>query len=281
MQKMVAGGAKLPFSFENYQKKEGISMGLLKAKRGLKSYLKDSIKVQKELFALSETEVKFEVPQESEDELTADTLYSALDKNYLELHPFLEETVDRWNQRTQIMKNLNTTNSKNKAFNKTILEQVGGILDDPSSLKKLIDKTQLNREHFRIIGRPAADLTMDRDPNIYNDFDFYQGLLKDFLGGSTGESAGGNGINNDADDIYVDGADLSITQKFLERRRKLQEAAAAAKVKKQVDRKASKNRKIRYVVHEKIVNFMTPEDNLGVSTSKEALLKTLFGQKMA
>jgi hypothetical protein len=35
-------------------------------------------------------------------------------------------------------------------------------------------------------------------------------------------------------------------------------------VKKQVDRKASKHRKIRYVVHEKIVNFMTPQDNLQI-----------------
>jgi hypothetical protein len=48
-----------------------------------------------------------------------------------------------------------------------------------------------------------------------------------------------------------------MTQRFLERKRKLQEAGQV-KEKKDVDRRASKNRKIRYVVHEKIVNFMTP-----------------------
>jgi len=33
----------------------------------------------------------------------------------------------------------------------------------------------------------------------------------------------------------------------------------SAKVKKDIDRRASKNRKLRYVVHDKILNFMTPQ----------------------
>lgn len=61
---------------------------------------------------------------------------------------------------------------------------------------------------------------IDKDENIFNDNEFYQGLLKDFL--ATNESGnGGQGQTEDADDIYVDGADLGMTQKFLERRRKL------------------------------------------------------------
>jgi protein AATF/BFR2 len=80
----------------------------------------------------------------------------------------------------------------------------------------------------------------------------------------------------------VDGADLGMTQRFLERRRKLQDAGSV-KVKKEVDRRASKHRKIRYVVHEKIVNFMTPMDNLslfgGDESGKLSVLQTLFGMK--
>ena len=82
------------------------------------------------------------------------------------------------------------------------------------------------------------------------------------------------------DDIYADGADLGMTQRFLERRRKLQEAGQT-KEKKEVDRRASKHRKIRYVVHQKIVNFMTPQDNLalmgGDETTKDNILLSLFG----
>lgn len=52
------------------------------------------------------------------------------------------------------------------------------------------------------------------------------------------------------------------------------------KLKKEVDRKASKNRKIRYVVHEKIVNFMTPQDNLSsIHDGRESVLQSLFGQQ--
>jgi protein AATF/BFR2 len=45
-----------------------------------------------------------------------------------------------------------------------------------------------------------------------------------------------------------------------------------------VDRKASKNRKIRYVVHDKMLNFMAPIDTHGlVDENKANVLKFLFG----
>lgn len=46
--------------------------------------------------------------------------------------------------------------------------------------------------------------------------------------------------------------------------------------KKEVDRKATKGRKIRYVVHEKLLNFMTPDDNHKQLEGKEAIIKNLF-----
>ena len=59
-----------------------------------------------------------------------------------------------------------------------------------------------------------------KDLEIYNDADFYQTLLKDFL--ASNESNGPTQQAEDGqDDIYTDGADLGMTQRFLERRRKL------------------------------------------------------------
>lgn len=52
---------------------------------------------------------------------------------------------------------------------------------------------------------------------------------------------------------------------------------SSATEKKEVDRKASKQRKIRYIVHEKLVNFMVPQDNLALGESREAVLRSLFG----
>lgn len=48
-------------------------------------------------------------------------------------------------------------------------------------------------------------------------------------------------------------------------------------MKKEVDRRASKNRKIRYVVHEKIVNFLTPLENLTMFEGRDAIVNNLFG----
>jgi len=48
-------------------------------------------------------------------------------------------------------------------------------------------------------------------------------------------------------------------------------------VKKEVDRKASKNRKIRYVIHDKIVNFLVPLENLTLFEGREAIVSNLFG----
>lgn len=43
-----------------------------------------------------------------------------------------------------------------------------------------------------------------------------------------------------------------------------------------MDRRASKGRKIRYNVNEKLVNFMAPEDD-GTSELTEQLFRNLFG----
>lgn len=64
-----------------------------------------------------------------------------------------------------------------------------------------------------------------------------------------------------------------ITKKFIELQK------VRSKMKKKVDTRASKGRKIRYVVHNKIVNFMAPRDNQEwTDESKSELYSSLFGQ---
>mmetsp|Transcript_39979 Transcript_39979/g.38523 ORF Transcript_39979/g.38523 Transcript_39979/m.38523 type:complete len:92 (-) Transcript_39979:36-311(-) len=82
--------------------------------------------------------------------------------------------------------------------------------------------------------------------------------------------------HSNQDEEFLDGANLSMTQKFLERRKKLREVGEEKK-KKDIDRKASKNRQIRYVVHQKIVNFMPTEENNTQLEQAEQILTSLFG----
>ncbi len=53
------------------------------------------------MFMLSGTEVHVE---ETEEDSTADTIYKRLDSNFSVIVPFVEETVDRWNSRSQLLK---------------------------------------------------------------------------------------------------------------------------------------------------------------------------------
>jgi len=47
-----------------------------------------------------------------------------------------------------------------------------------------------------------------------------------------------------------------------------------------MDTKATKNRKIRYVVHDKVLNFMTPLENLQLSEGRDAIISGLFGGRV-
>jgi protein AATF/BFR2 len=110
MQKLVTSANRLPtgpvlkaFS----QRSTKIDTSLKKCRREVKAYIKDTIKVQRELFKLSGTTIKIKEVPEDDEESTADSLYKTLDSNFTSMQPFLEETVDRWNSRTQMLKTLN------------------------------------------------------------------------------------------------------------------------------------------------------------------------------
>ena len=51
------------------------------------------------------------------------------------------------------------------------------------------------------------------------------------------------------------------------------------KLKKNVDTKATKNRKIRYDKHEEIINFMIPETNNKEISGRNIMINSLFGTK--
>jgi hypothetical protein len=63
----------------------------------------------------------------------------------------------------------------------TIVQQVNQLLSEPDSKSKLLLKTQQKKETYRVIGADAASLLDETDQRIYNDHDFYQQLLSDFL----------------------------------------------------------------------------------------------------
>jgi protein AATF/BFR2 len=105
------------------------------------------------------------------------------------------------------------------------------------------------------------DLKVTEDPNIYDDGNFYQLLLKELVDQRRVESLSAPAAGAEAGKTWM--------------------AVKEAKTKKNVDTKASKGRKMRFTVHEKLQNFMAPEDRgRWEPEAIDRFFGTLLGQKM-
>ena len=168
-----------------------------------------------------------------------------------------EKIINIWYRKTLV----NTFKANNKIlkvlnddFSKHIISNIKNNYD---TIRKNTEK--VNNE--KLLGRKRINENeYDFDKEIYNDIDFYNFLLKEFL------------LNNEKD-ISTDQLDkdnrYDLTMKYILNRK--------SKVKKNVDTKASKNRKIRYDKHEKIINFMVPQINLKESVGRDIIVNSLFG----
>lgn len=103
---------------------------------------------------------------------------------------------------------------------------------------------------------------VSEDPKIYDDADFYGLLLKELLEAKSASSEGLTAASN-----------LDLNNMNTMRRE--------AKTKRNVDTKASKGRKLKYTVHEKLQNFMAPEDRSKWGERQtDELFGSLFGQRL-
>lgn len=183
---------------------------------------------------------------------------------------FRDTTIQKWNEKTRIA---TAANIKNTPTN-TILQQVSFILSDRN---KLIRRTQLKRSEYDIIGYEKDSIednkngtndnvnpvTRDRKendeyiPEIFDDSDFYHQLLREL--------------------IECKSADISDPIQLSRQWIALQQMRS--KMKRKVDTRATKGRKIKYVVHNKLVSYMAPEKSLKWNEeSSNELYSSLFGK---
>ncbi|GBP35563.1 Protein AATF [Eumeta japonica] len=177
---------------------------------------------------------------------------------------FRDSTIQKWNEKTRLA---SAANIKNAPTN-TILQQISYILSDRN---KLVRRTQLKRTEYDIIGyKKALEKADELDSanksrkdddeyieEIFDDSDYYHQLLREL-------------IECKSSDIS-DPVQLSRQWIALQQMR--------SKMKRKVDTKATKGRKIKYVVHNQLVNFMAPEKNTSwTDESKNELYKSLFGK---
>lgn len=174
-----------------------------------------------------------------------------LSKRFCSLKEYYPSIIDEWYEKTKFVQ----SNLKLKKFNffdvrpSQVIEQ---ILSDKD---RLINRTKVKRSQYKIIGDNSENTNNDEHEHIYDDDDFYHTILSQIIE---------NKLNVNQD--------LLLKKKFTDIQR------LRNKAKKNVDTKASKGRKIRYDVHEKLVNFMAPIDTTTwEEKAKDDLFKSLFG----
>lgn len=184
---------------------------------------------------------------------------SLIRDSYNDYKPFRNEVIQKWHDRTKA-----SSNVKNIHQSQNILKKIENAL---FSKDEVIRKTQLYRGGYKLFEEPPQQQKDDDgdeegepqqiyDEEIFEDSDFYHALLRELIEYKS------NTIENPQE----------INAKLAELQR------LRNKMKKQVDTRASKGRKIRYVVHKKLVNFTAPDDNRRwTDDAKNELFTSLFG----
>ena len=171
-------------------------------------------------------------------------------------------TLTKWSQKTNPISTL----PRPSKFSQTPSQQpLVSVLDthltDPSSAEKLLNRTRIPRSCAPVQAASRVPVT---DPNIYDDADFYTTLLRELVDQRMADSNAPNPTSTSG----VISSSLPSQRDF--------------KVKKVVDTKASKGRKMRYTVHEKLQNFMAPEDKGSWGERQRGeLFAGLLGRKIA
>jgi protein AATF/BFR2 len=131
------------------------------------------------------------------------------------------------------------------------------ILDEQlAGMDRLVKRTRTPRSCAPV----QAAKKVQEDAGIYDDADFYQLLLKELVDQRAGDSSSAPG-----------GGSLPTVSWA---------AIKEARTRKEVDRKASKGRKLRFNVHETLQNFMAPEDRgTWEQDATDRFFRGLFGRK--
>ncbi|RYP72004.1 hypothetical protein DL771_004473 [Monosporascus sp. 5C6A] len=161
--------------------------------------------------------------------------------------------LENWSQKA---KNMRTVDKSSRKFSGSVEKPLTVRLEEElETPERLIKRTRTPRS----CAPAQVAKKVNEDPSIYDDADFYQLLLKELVDQRAADTSGGAGS--------------AATIRFT--------AVKEAKAKRHVDTKASKGRKMRFNVHEKLQNFMAPEDRRTWEESAiDRLFGALFGQKM-
>ncbi|RZC41827.1 AATF [Asbolus verrucosus] len=171
---------------------------------------------------------------------------SEIHEQHMKYKDYRNKVIQKWNDKTRVI-------LKGGATSHSILDQIEYNL---SNKDKLIKRTQQKRSQYAIVGE-NEETGEEYNTEIFDDDDFYHQLLREL--------------------IEVKSAD--VTDPVQLGRQWIQLQNLRSKMKRKVDTKATKGRRIRYAIHNKLVNFMAPiDEELWTDEAKTELYNSLFGK---
>lgn len=162
---------------------------------------------------------------------------------------YRNKTIEKWYDKTKFK------HTQSNSY--TIVDQINNILMDKS---KLLKKTQLKRSSGQIIGEAEGKDEADYDVNIYDDEDFYHQQLREL-------------VEFKSSDI-IDPIQLSRQWVQLQNMR--------STMKRKIDTRATKGRKVRFGIHSKLVNHVGCRDfeNSKTDDAINELESSMFQKKI-
>ena len=183
-------------------------------------------------------------------------LWDEMDTNYENFTPYRDAVLSRWNSKTQLQSGV-SLNKKFKVVNQGILSQINSILSDES---RLLKRTRTRRTEVSIIGEDLRTPRTEEqqgenevDAEIFDDTDFFKHYRSEYLESTM------------SGDDFVNLSNSYATKRM--------------KKKKKIDTKATKGRRLKYVVMTKLQNFCAPEHVRRPTIDVDVLLGSLFGGK--
>ncbi|KAH8376803.1 hypothetical protein KR093_001429, partial [Drosophila rubida] len=174
-----------------------------------------------------------------------------LQSQFQDMRNHRNEVLLKWDDRTKLLTPGAGVKRKSLQEDYDILKKIDSSL---ANRQTLVEKSQTlkSNQQQQVEGEEAEQ--SQRNPNIYDDSDFYHQQLRELIEYKASTTSNMS----------------EITKQFVELQKLRQ------KMKKKVDTRASKGRKLRYVVHNKLVNFMAPNDSTDWTEAKSELYKSLF-----
>ncbi|KAI6708257.1 hypothetical protein JHW43_009212 [Diplocarpon mali] len=164
-----------------------------------------------------------------------------------------QTTLEKWSSKVRGTTSLPISRKLNPAAPQQSITSM--LQDQLANSDHLIQKSKIPRACAPI----QRDAKLTEDPDIYDDGNFYQMLLKELV-----------------DQRRVESLTAPAAGKALQ-----WTAVKEVKTRKNVDTKASKGRKMRFTVLEKLQNFMAPEDRTSWRPEAvDSFFGNLLGQKM-